>query len=40
MTGRQYAENGAIGAELLDEVSSPMIPEETYAAIVNGKMQP
>ena len=34
--GRQYAEGGKIDAELLDEIGSPMIPEETYAKIVNG----
>ena len=34
--GRQYAETGEIGAELLTEIGSPMIPEEIYAKIVNG----
>ncbi len=33
--GRQFAETGAIGEDLLSEIGSPMIPEETYAAIVN-----
>ena len=33
--GKQYAESGTIGAELLSEIESPMIPEDTYAAIVN-----
>lgn len=33
--GRQYAEAGAIEPGLLEEISSPMIPEEQYAAIVN-----
>ena len=33
--GRQYAENGEIAADLLAGIVSPMIPEETYAAIVN-----
>ena len=33
--GRQYAEKGEIEAELLAEITSPMIPEEQYAAIVN-----
>ncbi len=33
--GRQYAENGGIDAALLTEIGSPMIPEETYAKIVN-----
>ena len=33
--GRQYAEKGDIGAPLLSEITSPMIPEEQYAAIVN-----
>lgn len=34
--GRQYAETGTIDRDLLEEIGSPMIPEETYAAIVNG----
>ena len=34
--GRQYAQTGEIDAMLLAEISSPMIPEETYAKIVNG----
>ena len=34
--GRQYAATGEIAPELLAEIGSPMIPEETYAAIVNG----
>ena len=34
--GRQYAEKGVIDEELLGEICSPMIPEETYAKIVNG----
>ena len=33
--GRQYAENGEIEASLLAEITSPMIPEDQYAAIVN-----
>ncbi|MBO6062253.1 MAG: flavodoxin family protein [Clostridia bacterium] len=33
--GRQYAESGSIEEALLKEICSPMIPEETYAAIVN-----
>ena len=37
--GKQYAESGKIDAALLAEISSPMIPEETYAAIVNGTVQ-
>ena len=35
--GRQYAETGKIDDELLKAVCSPMIPEEQYAAIVNGQ---
>ena len=35
--GKQYAETGEIVATLLAEICSPMIPEETYAAIVNGE---
>ena len=34
--GRQFAETGKIDEALLAEICSPMIPEETYAAIVNG----
>ena len=34
--GRQYAETGEIEEALLAEIGSPMIPEEQYAAIVNG----
>ena len=34
--GKQYAETGEIDAALLEEICSPMIPEEQYAAIVNG----
>ncbi len=33
--GKQYAENGEIEASLLAEITSPMIPEDQYAAIVN-----
>ena len=34
--GKAYAETGAIPEALLSEIGSPMIPEEVYAAIVNG----
>ncbi len=34
--GRIYAGTGAIPEELLHKIGSPMIPEEIYAAIVNG----
>ena len=34
--GTQYAQSGSIEEALLAEICSPMIPEETYAAIVNG----
>ena len=34
--GRQFAETGEIDASLLEEICSPMIPDEQYAAIVNG----
>ena len=34
--GKQYAETGEISSELLAEITSPMIPEEQYAEIVNG----
>lgn len=36
--GRQYAETGKIDPALLAEIGSPMIPEETYAKIVNGNV--
>ena len=36
LAGRQYAEMGEIEGVLLAEITSPMIPEEQYAAIVNG----
>lgn len=36
--GRQYAQTGEIGAALLAEIGAPMIPEETYAKIVNGNV--
>ena len=35
--GRQYAETGTISPELLSAICAPMIPEEQYAAIVNGQ---
>lgn len=34
--GRQYAQSGEIPPKLLEEIGSPMIPEEVYAQIVNG----
>ena len=34
--GKAYAETGAIPEALKNEIGSPMIPEEVYAAIVNG----
>lgn len=34
--GKAYAGTGAIPEALLHEIGSPMIPEEVYAAIVNG----
>ena len=34
--GKQFAKAGKIEEELLNIIASPMIPEETYAAIVNG----
>lgn len=36
--GKQYAKTGKIDTALLTEIGSPMIPEEQYAAIVNGGM--
>ena len=35
LAGKQFAETGMIVDSLLSEISSPMIPEESYAAIVN-----
>lgn len=34
--GRIFAETGEIPAETVEEIGAPMIPEDTYAAIVNG----
>ena len=34
--GAQYAGSGRIDDELMKQISSPMIPEEVYAKIVNG----
>lgn len=34
--GRHFAQSGTIPAELLAQISSPMIPEDEYARIVNG----
>ena len=34
--GKQYAETGVIDDALMEAITSPMIPEDTYAAIVNG----
>ena len=35
--GKEYAQSGAISSGLLTEICSSMIPEETYAAIVNAE---
>ena len=37
--GKQFAETGEINTALLAEIGSPMIPEEQYAAIVNGQTE-
>ena len=37
--GKHYAESGKIDEAVLNEICSPMIPEEQYAAIVNGIVQ-
>lgn len=37
--GKQYAESGIISDDLLKEITSPMIPEEQYAEIVNGTVK-
>jgi putative NADPH-quinone reductase len=34
--GHQYARTREIAPELIEEIGTPMIPEEQYAAIVNG----
>ena len=36
--GRQYVESGAVKEDLLLQITSPMIPEEQYAEIVNGSV--
>ena len=36
--GRQYAETGTIEENLLNEICSPMIPENEYAKIVNSSV--
>ena len=36
--GQEFAKTGAIDAALLAQISPPMIPEETYAKIVNGQV--
>ncbi len=36
--GEQYAKTGTIDSSLMQQICSPMIPEEQYAAIVNGTM--
>lgn len=36
--GNQYAKTGKIEAELMAKITSPMIPEDEYAKIVNGEM--
>ena len=36
--GGEYAENGVINDELMQEIISPMIPENVYAQIVNGNV--
>lgn len=36
--GRQFAETGEIDPALLAEIAFPMIPEDTYARIVNGNV--
>ncbi len=35
LAGKAYGETGSIPEELLDEIGSPMIPEETYASLAN-----
>ena len=38
--GSEYARDGAISEETMAALAVPMIPQETYAAMVNGTMQP
>lgn len=35
--GREYAETGSVTVETMKKLAVPMIPDEAYAAIVNGK---
>lgn len=35
--GREYAQSGFVSADTMNELAVPMIPEEAYAAIVNGQ---
>lgn len=35
--GRQYAQKGSIDPELMEQITSPMIPEDVYAQIANGQ---
>ncbi len=37
--GREYATNDDLSKETINELKKPLIPEEQYAAICNGKMQ-
>lgn len=37
--GQQFAENGSISDDLMKKITSPMIPEDQYAAIVNGTVR-
>ena len=36
--GQQYAANGTVNDALMQAITAPMIPEEQYAAIVNGSV--
>ena len=38
--GSEYARDGVISEETTAALAVPMIPQETYAAMVNGTMQP
>lgn len=37
LAGIEYAENGEVSCETSQKLAQPMIPEEVYAAIVNGR---
>ena len=36
--GYKYAKNGEISADTMSRLAAPMIPDDAYAAIVNGSI--